>query len=547
MATSQKNDTYDYIVVGAGSAGCVLANRLTEDGSRSVLLLEAGPRDGSIIMRMPAALGLPLESTKFNWGYKSEPEPGLNNQVSDQHRGRVLGGSSSINGMVFVRGNPLDYEGWAAKGLPNWSYANVLPYFKKMETYENGPNEYRGGSGPLHVHQCKAENPLYHAFLGAGQDFGLELNPDQNAGKQEGVNVAQATIRNGSRESTAMAYLRPAEKRSNLTVVTNAIVVKLALDGSTVTGVTFNTPGGTRTVRADKEVVLSAGAFDTPKILMLSGIGDADELGKHGIASAVHLPGVGKDLQDHVAVAIQYTTTKAVSPTKRLSKLGRPFVGAQWLLTKGGLGASNYFEVGAFFRGNDEVKYPNIQHEFFPMIGEFYRGEARVLDGFQYFTSVMRPKSRGRVSLRSANPMDSPRIQIGFLTEDVDLKEMMEGVRKTREIIRQKSWDHLRGREVTPGSDISTDKDLAAWIRQSAGTGYHAVATCRMGVDENSVVDTDGKVHGVSGLRIADASIMPALTTGNTNAPTIMIGEKIAASILGKQLPPSNAPFDKGH
>jgi choline dehydrogenase len=538
--------TYDYIIVGAGSAGCVVANRLSEGGNRSVLLLEAGPRDGSIIMRMPAALGLPLESTRFNWGYKSEPEPGLNGQVSDQHRGRVLGGSSSINGMVFVRGNPMDYEGWAAKGLPNWSYSHVLPYFKKMETFEKGPNAYRGGDGPLHVHQCKAENPLYQAFLGAGQDFGLALNPDQNGADQEGVNVAQASIRNGVRESTATAFLRPAEGRPNLTVVTNATVLKLTLDGTRVTGVCFETPAGQQTIGVDKEVVLSAGAFDTPKILMLSGIGDADDLKAHGIETVVHLPGVGKDLQDHVAVAIQYTTTRAVSPTKKLSKWGRPFVGAQWLLTKGGLGASNYFEVGAFFRGNDTVAYPNIQHEFFPMIGEFYRGEARVLDGFQYFTSVMRPKSRGKVSLRSGNPKDHPRIRIGFLTEDADLKEMIEGVRKTREIIRQKSWDSLRGREVTPSADISSDKDLAAWIRQNAGTGYHAVATCRMGVDEDAVTDGAGRVRGVEGLRIADASLMPALTTGNTNAPTIMIGEKISDAILDRELPPSNAPFAHG-
>ncbi len=542
MTTTVKK-AYDYIIVGAGSAGCVVANRLTEDGSRSVLLVEAGPRDGSIIMRMPAALGLPLESTRFNWGYKSEPEPGLGGQVSDQHRGRVLGGTSSINGMVFVRGNPLDYEGWAAQGLPDWSYGHVLPYFKRMETFEKGPNAYRGGSGPLHVHSCKADNPLYQAFLGAGQDFGLALNPDQNGGDQEGVNVAQASIRNGVRESTAVAFLRPAERRSNLTVLTDATVVSLVLDGARVTGVRIETPSGITTVSASKEVVLSAGAFDTPKLLMLSGIGDADELKAHGIQTIVHLPGVGRNLQDHVAVPIQYTTTRSMSPTKQLSKWGRPFVGARWLLTKGGLGASNYFEVGAFFRGNDEVAYPNLQHEFFPMIGEFYRGEARVLDGFQYFTSVMRPKSRGRISLKSANPKDHPRIQIGFLTEDVDVKEMIEGVRKTREMIRQKSWDSLRGREVTPSADISTDKDLAAWIRKNAGTGYHAVGTCRMGVDEDAVTDGGGLVRGVEGLRIADASLMPALTTGNTNAPTIMIGEKISDAILGREMAPSEAPF----
>ncbi|QIB41281.1 choline dehydrogenase (plasmid) [Rhizobium oryzihabitans] len=541
-----KNSNYDYIVVGAGSAGCVVANRLTEDGTRSVLLLEAGPRDGSIIMRMPAALGLPLESTKYNWAYKSEPEPGLNGRISDQHRGRVLGGSSSINGMVFVRGNPLDYEGWAARGLPKWSYAHVLPYFKKMETFEKGGNEYRGATGPLHVHQCRAENPLYEAFLAAGQDFGLPLSTDQNGFQQEGVNRAQASVRNGVRESTAVAYLRPAEGRRNLAIVTGATVTRLIMDGSTIQGVEYEIGGVVKKAMAGKEVVLSAGAFDTPKILMLSGIGDTDTLKAHDIACRVHLPGVGRDLQDHVAVAIQYTTTKSVSPTKQLSKLGRPFVGLRWLLTKAGLGASNYFEVGAFFRGNDTVSYPNIEHEFLPMIGEFYRGEARVLDGFQYFTSVMRPKSRGRVSLRSADPKAAPKIEIGFLTEDADLNEMIEGVKKTREIIRQKSWDPLRGREVTPSADISSDKDLAAWIRQNAGTAYHPVATCRMGNDEMAVTDQDGCVHGVSGLRIADASLMPALTTGNTNAPTIMIGEKIADAILGRQLPPQNSSFYTG-
>ncbi len=541
MANS-KNE-YDYIVVGAGSAGCVVASRLTEDPQTKVLLLEAGPKDGSVILRMPAALGLPLESKKFNWGFVSEPEPGLDGRTSDQHRGRVLGGSSSINGMVFVRGNPLDFDGWAATGLPEWSYANCLPYFRKMETFEKGADEYRGGEGPLHVHLCRAENPLYQAFLGAGQDFGLPLSADQNGRQQEGVNVAQATTHNGERESTAKAFLKPALKRPNLTVVTNAVITNLEFSGNRVDGVSYLGQNGNTTVRARAEVILSAGAFGSPQILMLSGIGDADDLKTHGIKSRSHLPGVGKNLQDHVAVPIQYTTRKAVSPTKELSKLGRLVVGAKWMLARTGLGASNYFEVGAFFRGNDQVSYPNLQHEFFPMIGEFYRGEARVMDGFQYFTSVMRPKSRGWVKLRSADPKADPRIQLNFLTEQQDMDQMIEGIAKTREMVAQRSWDELRGKEITPGAENRDRKELEPWIRANAGTGYHAVSTCRMGNDVQAVTDGSGRVHGVEGLRVVDASLMPLLVTGNTNASTIMIAEKLADEIRGRKLPASSVSY----
>ena len=536
-----KND-YDYIVVGAGSAGCVVANRLTEDGAKSVLLIEAGPRDRSVILSMPAALGLPLESKKFNWGFVSEPDPGLGGRTSDQHRGRVLGGSSSINGMVFVRGNAMDFEGWARRGLPEWSYAHCLPYFRKMETFEKGPNDYRGGDGPLHVHLCRAENPLYQAFLGAGQDFGLPLSEDQNGYRQEGVNVAQATTRNGKRESTAVAYLRPASGRRNLTVVTDAHVLRVDVSGNRAEGVTYATAAGQVSAKAS-EVILSAGAFGTPQILMLSGIGDADELKAHGIALKKHVPGVGRELQDHVAVPIQYSSRKPVSPTRELSTYGRYVTGARWVLTRQGLGASNYFEVGAFFRGNDEVAYPNIQHEFFPMIGEFYRGEATVRDGFQYFTSVMRPESRGRVTLRSVDPKADPKIQLNFLAERADMDQMLEGIAKTREMIRQKSWDYLRGEEITPGADNLSGPTLEQWVRANAGTGYHAVATCRMGTDAMAVTDGSGRVHGMAGLRVIDASLMPKLVTGNTNATTIMIAEKLSDAVLGKQLPPSTAPF----
>ena len=539
----QISKSYDYIVVGAGSAGCVVANRLSEDGQTRVLLLEAGPRDGNIILDMPAALGLPLLDRRFNWGFASEPEPGLDGRISDQPRGRVLGGTSSINGMVFVRGNPLDYDGWAALGLGSWSYAHCLPYFRKMETFEKGGDDYRGGGGPLHIHACKADNPLYQAFLGAGQDFGLALTPDHNGFRQEGVNIAQATTHQGRRASTSRAYLRPARDRHNLQVLIGSTVTGLKLDGTRCVGVSVLSGGRTISVEAEREVVLSTGAFGTPQLLMLSGIGDRDALRGHDIASAVHLPGVGQNLQDHIACALQYRIRKPVSPAGQLSRLGQIAVGARWLLTKGGLGASNYFEVGAFMRGNDRVDYPNIQHEFFPMVGEFYRGQARVEQGFQYFTSVMRPVSRGSVTLRSADPHASPVIRFNFLAQDSDLAEMVEGLRMTREIIRQRSWDELRGEEVNPGPSVATDSALRAWIRGNAGTGYHGVGTCRMGTDDMAVTDEEGRVHGVEALRVVDASLMPRIITGNTNAPTIMMAEKLSDRIRGRALPPSQAGF----
>ena len=526
--------TYDYVVVGSGSAGSVIAARLAEGGTSKVLLVEAGPWDSSLYIRMPAALGFPLMNDKYNWYYYTEEEPYLDNRKIYEARGRVLGGSSSINGMNWVRGHGWDYDNWGNNKLPGWSYGEVLPYFRKAENSDKGANPYRGQGGPMSVETCAARNPLYRTFIDAGKQSGLEHVDDHNAFKQEGVHVTQRNVGRGMRWSTSRGYLHGMQDKGNLDVVTRAKVHKVLFEGKRATKIVLRHQGAIKTIAADREVILCGGAINSPQLLQLSGIGDGRDLREVGINVVADLPGVGAGLKDHVAAPVQYRITKPISAARELSMLNRAALGARWLFTKTGLGATNFFEVGGFLRTDDSEKIPNIQLEFVPMLGELQHGSVKLEEGFQYFLSLMRPESEGRVWLRDGNPDSAPRFVFNYMKEERDREQLIAAVRAVRNIIHQHAWDDLRGEEVTPGEAVKTDEQILAWLRQNAGTNYHPCCTCRMGYDDKAVTDENGKVHGFDNLRVVDASIMPEIVTGNLNAPVIMMAEKIADAILGK-------------
>jgi len=528
--------TYDYVIVGAGSAGCVLAHRLSAHSGNTVCLLEAGPSGKSIFIQMPAALTFPIESKTYNWGYASAPEPHLDGRRIGQARGRCLGGSSAINGMVFVRGDPRDYDQWNRFGIADWDFGNCLPYFKRLESFEHGRDPNRGGDGPLSVVRSRAAHVFYERFIQAGEQFGLPRAEDYNSRRQEGVHVTQATIRNGVRSSTAEAYLFPAMHRDNLTVETGCFVERILFDRTTATGVDCIIKGERRTVSAAKEVILSAGAIGSPHLLMLSGLGDADRLAEHGVPLVAHLPGVGENLQDHVVAPIRYRSDKPVSVNRQLGMLGRARLGLEWLLLKRGLGASNFFETGAFFDGGSGSDYFNLQHEFLPFLADFQDGKVKLGDGFQYFVSQMRPYCRGHIRLTSPDPRTHPAIRFNYLADRRDLREMLDGIRMTREIARQAAWDEFRSEEIEPGPAVETDNELERWFRSAANTEHHPVGTCRMGNDEMAVTDGAGRVRGIENLRLVDGSILPLIPSANVNAPIIMVAEKIADRIL--ELPP---------
>ncbi|MFM1982581.1 MAG: hypothetical protein RJB22_1300 [Pseudomonadota bacterium] len=538
---------FDFIIVGAGSAGCVLADRLSADGKNKVLLLEFGGSDRSIFIQMPAALAYPMHSKKYNWGYESEPEPALNGRRLSCPRGKGLGGSSSINGLVYVRGNPMDFERWQDEhGAKGWGYAQVLPYFKRAEGRQEGGDTYRGSDGPLSTTYGTLKNPLHHAWLEAAQQAGYALTEDYNGFRQEGFGRMDMTVRAGTRCSAAKAYLYPARKRANLHVIQHALATRILFDGRRAVGVDYLRAGKSFTVRARREVILSGGPINSVQLLKLSGIGPAAELQSHGIPVIADRPGVGANLQDHLEFYFQMACTKPVTLYRQANLLGKALAGAQWLFLRSGIGATNHFESCGFIRSRAGIPYPDIQYHFFPMAINYDGSSLATEHGFQAHVGPMRSKSRGSVTLRSADPRDPPRIRFNYMSHPDDWAEMRACVRLTREIFQQPAFAPWRGREIQPGADCTSDAQIDAFIADKVESALHPSCTCKMGApdDPMAVVDPELRVIGVSGLRIVDSSVMPAITTGNLNAPTIMIGEKGADHILGKPLlAPSNAPY----
>ena len=526
--------TYDFIIVGAGSAGCVLAHRLSENAGTRVLLIEAGGNDRKLLIKMPAACAIAARDTRFGWGYLGEPEPHLDGRRILQPRGKVLGGSSSINGMIANRGNPRDYDGWAADGLGTWSYAHCLPYFRKMETFDHGANRWRGGDGPQHIETCPADHALDQAFLAAGRDAGYAFTEDQNGEYHEGFHVAQSFTHRGRRWSTVDGYLAPAQARANLTLMIRALAHRVVFDGRRAVGVEIEHNGRIERIEAEREVLLSGGAINSPQLLLLSGIGDPSHLREHGIPVIAEVPAVGRHLEDHLIAPIQYATPQGVSPAHRFKGLGRWRIGLEWLLFKSGLGASTFCETGCFFESSDDAAYADLQHEFYPVVAQMGEPESNVADGFMFSMGIMRPESQGRVTLKSADPRAHPSILFNYLDIEADRRVMINGLRRTREIATQRAFDDLRSVEMSPGPGVQSDTEIQAWLAAEGSSEYHPCSTCRMGTGDDAVTDDKARVHGVDGLRVVDASIMPHNVTANLNAPVIMIAEKLADTIAGK-------------
>ncbi|WIX76427.1 choline dehydrogenase [Amycolatopsis carbonis] len=543
-------ETYDFVIVGGGSAGCALANRLSADPANKVLVLEAGREDAKwdVFIHMPAALTFPIGSKYYDWGYRSEPEPHMNRRRIYHARGKVLGGSSSINGMIFQRGNPLDYERWAGDpGMSEWDYAHCLPYFRRMENCladaHDGP--WRGHDGPLELERGPATNPLFEAFFDAAVQAGYPRTDDVNGFRQEGFAAFDRNVRKGRRLSAARAYLHPVLHRKNLTVKTHAFVSQILFDGTRAIGVEYAQGRGAPGEVYSKEIILCGGAINTPQLLQLSGVGNAAELEKLGIDVVRDLPGVGENLQDHLEVYIQYACKQPVSMQPSLAKWKRPWIGAQWLFLRSGPAATNHFEGGGFVRSNDEVAYPNLMFHFLPIAIRYDGSVPAGGHGYQVHVGPMYADTRGTVKITSTDPREHPALRFNYLSTENDRREWVEAVRVARKILNQSALDPFNGGEVSPGPAVETDEEILDWVAKDAETALHPSCTAKMGVDELSVVDPGSmRVHGTEGLRVVDASVLPYIPNGNIYAPVMMTAEKSADLILGNTpLAPIKQPF----
>jgi choline dehydrogenase len=532
MATEQ----FDYIIVGAGSAGCVLANRLTEDPAVRVLVLEYGGSDRSVIIQMPSAFSMPMNTSKYNWRYQTAPEAHLNGRQLHCPRGKVLGGSSSINGLVYIRGHACDFDEWEELGARGWGYRNCLPYFRRAENYKFGGDEYRGAAGPLSTNNGNnMANPLYGAWIEAGSEAGYIKTEDCNGHMQEGFGAMHMTVKDGVRWSTANAYLRPAMKRPNLTVVTNAMTRRVILEGKRAVGVEYDQGGRTHVVRCRAEVLIASGPIGSPHLLQRSGIGPAEVLRKAGIQVSHHLPGVGENLQDHAEIYIQYACKEPVTLNAKMDPFSKFMIGLRWLLFKDGLGASNHFEAGGFIRSEAGLRWPDIQFHFLPAAMRYDGDKPFKGHGFMILTGPNKPKSRGYVRAKSADPYTHPELRFNYLDREEDREGFRRCVRLTREIIGQPAMDRFRDAELAPGPHVQTDEQIDAFVRANLESTMHPCGSCRMGEDDMAVVDSELRVRGMEGLRVIDSSVFPTEPNGNLNAPTIMLAER--ASDLLRAVP----------